>query len=85
MPRATLIISTDEPGEREDADQWFKTWSAHLTFVSENYGCGCCVDIYDVEGSQEAVDALPPRLSARSDWTHPKISSTHARPARKLP
>lgn len=85
MPRATIIISADVPEEREAGDQWFNTWGAYLTFVSENSGCGCCVDIYDVEGSEEAIDALPPGLSARSDWTHPKVSSTHARSAGKLP
>ena len=85
MPRATIIISADVPEEREAGDQWFNSWRAYLTFVSEYSGCGCCVDIYDVEGSQVAIDALPPRLSARSDWSHPKVSAPNVGAARKLP
>lgn len=69
MPRATLIIATDVPGEQTAADLWFETWRTKMTFISENSGCGCCVDIYDVEGPQEAIDAIPASLSAESDWT----------------
>jgi len=65
MPRATLIISADAPGEREAADRWFEAWGGRMTFVSGNTGCGCCVDIYDVEGPLEAIDAIPTGLSAQ--------------------
>ena len=36
--------------------------------VSENSGCGCCVEIYDVEGPQEAIDAIPQQLRTHSEW-----------------
>lgn len=37
-----------------------------MTFISDNTGCGCCVDIYDVEGPQEAIDAIHSALQAQS-------------------
>jgi hypothetical protein len=86
MPRATLIISADAPEERAAADLWFEAWRSSMTFVSDNTGCGCCVDIYDVEGPQEAIDAIPAPLSARSDWTHPNGPRRAVQPThRKLP
>src|SRR5262245_45156582 len=86
MPRATIIISADATEEREAADGWFDAWSSRMTFLSDNTGCGCCVDIYDVEGPQEAIDAIPASLSARSDWTHPNGPARAPRaPQCKLP
>ncbi len=57
-----------------------------MTFISDNTGCGCCVDIYDVEGPQEGIDAIPAPLSAQSDWTHPDGPVRAPQPVkRKLP
>jgi hypothetical protein len=35
-------------------EQWLATWQSRLNYVSNNEGCGCCVDIYNIEGPQEA-------------------------------
>jgi hypothetical protein len=68
MPRATIIIKTDDPDEVTACDAWFERWDSSLTRKSDNYGCGCCVDIYDVEGPQEAIDALPAAIRTSGEW-----------------
>jgi hypothetical protein len=68
MPRATLTIKTDDPAEVAASGAWFERWSSSLTRRSDNYGCGCCVDIYDVEASQEAIDSIPVAMSSGSEW-----------------
>jgi len=38
--------------------------SLSLTFRSENQGCGCCVNMWNVEGPDEALAALPLTIKA---------------------
>lgn len=69
MPRATVII---EVGKAEDVaamDAWFAQWESQLSVVSENLGCGCCVDILQLEGPAEAIDALPAACVSSHEWT----------------
>lgn len=66
MPRATLIICCDQPEEAAAAEAWFARWRSELAFVSPNEGCGCCVDIYNVDGPAEAIAALPDGISSPS-------------------
>ena len=68
MPRATIAIATDKPEEVEACDAWFERWELSLTRTSDNYGCGCCVDIYDVEGPEEAINSIPEAVRAGSAW-----------------
>jgi len=70
MPRATLIVAIDEPEEVESIDAWFVRWAAQISHRSENHGCGCCVDIWEVEASAEAVAELPPKVHAGDEWTN---------------
>src|SRR6516165_10063612 len=60
MPVVTLIASSDNPGEREELKAWIRSNGPTLTFVSDNEGCGCCVDIYRVEGPQETIGRKRP-------------------------
>ena len=64
MPRAELIIAVDRPDEVATAEAWFLRWRPELTRVSDNQGCGCCVDIFTVEGSETAIAALPGAIHA---------------------
>jgi hypothetical protein len=66
MPVVTLIASSDNPGEREELKAWIRSNGPTLTFVSDNEGCGCCVDIYRVEGPQETIGQAPKHLVAVS-------------------
>jgi hypothetical protein len=67
MKRATLCACIDT-GERQTLEHWLSKWRASLTFCSENEGCGCRVDIYNVEAPEEALAELPPSVFAASDW-----------------
>ena len=69
MPRATIIIIVDSADSVEKGKANLEEWRDQLDFVSENSGCGCCVDIYDIEGPGEAIAAIPEGLSALSDWS----------------
>jgi hypothetical protein len=67
MKRATLIASADLL-EREILDAWLAKWRPALAFCSENEGCGCCVDMYNVEAPEEALADLPRSILAASEW-----------------
>lgn len=68
MPRATICVDAGTP-EQVAVNAWLDRWRGRLLFVSHNEGCGCCVDMYRVEGSQEALDELPPMVFAMSEWS----------------
>lgn len=69
MARATIIVAVDFPEEMQAAEEWFARWRDSLTYVSENEGCGCCVNIWNVEGPSEAFDALPGAIHGSSSWS----------------
>ncbi len=71
--RATIIVTVDEPESVAAGKAWFARWRPHLAYCSGNTGCGCCVDIWDVDAPEEAVAELPWELRAMSEWTHPDI------------
>ncbi len=66
MPRTTIVVAVDEPSEVEAAERWLARWSTAITYQSDNQGCGCCVDIWEVEASAEAMADLPDVLSGPS-------------------
>ena len=72
MARATICIAVDEPAEVEAGERWFSENRDRLDFISENYGCGCCVDLYDLEAAPEVVVSIPEAIRSSSDWTSGK-------------
>jgi len=66
--RATLVVAADEPEDRLSALQWIDEHRDTLDFVSENLGCGCCVDIWNIEGDARIVDRIPRHLLGWSEW-----------------
>ena len=68
MPRATICVVMDDPGEVEAGRKWLAANRRSLTHVSENQGCGCCVDVWDVEGPREVLATLPDSLRSGSEW-----------------
>jgi len=68
MKRATISTDRDEPETLAVFEAWMQKWRPRLTRISQNYGCGCCVDLYDVEGPDEAIDAIPEELRTTSEW-----------------
>jgi hypothetical protein len=80
MARATICIAVDDPADVEAGEQWLAANRERLDFVSENYGCGCCVDLYDLEGPPEVLATISQAISADSDWT--AGAPKHGRPLR---
>ena len=70
MPRATIIVNVDNPEESRASEQWFAKWASTLTYHSENEGCGCCVNIWNVEGPSDALADLPLNIKGNSDWAN---------------
>jgi hypothetical protein len=68
VPRATICIDTDDPAKRLQVESWLLRWRDALGKDTENIGCGCCIDMYDVDAPWEAVRELPEEFFALSDW-----------------
>jgi hypothetical protein len=58
----TILVESDQADDMRAVDAWFTRWEGRLTAVSENLGCGCCVDIWDVDAPIEALRELPAHL-----------------------
>ena len=66
--RAALITEFDQPGSAEGVLKVLERHRARLVHASENSGCGCCVDIRDVEGPADLIASIPPASLADSKW-----------------
>ena len=66
--RATICVDVNHEDERASVEAWFARWRERLLFVSENEGCGCCVDMWSVDGPAEAMSELPSNVRASSQW-----------------
>ncbi len=73
--RATICVSVDSDEETRSADAWFAEWRDKLNYVSDDRGCGCCVNIFDVEGPARAIDAIPSAVRSSSEWAGPYDAS----------
>src|SRR4051794_19867316 len=69
MPRETICIVVDEPSAVDAGEKWLAANRDKLEFVSDDYGCGCCVHLYDVEGPADVLATLPDSIRGCSDWT----------------
>ena len=61
MPKAQVIVDVNAEEEVSAFDRWLDRWRG-VVEVSEDEGCGCCVNIWQVSAPQEALDALPQSL-----------------------
>lgn len=61
MARATVIVTIDNEREVVAVNAWFQRWGPRIR-CADNQGCGCCVDIWDVEAPAEALDQLPSEM-----------------------
>jgi len=68
--RATICVSVDEPAEIAALEAWLEKWRGSLAFVSQNEGCGCCLNIYRIEGPAEAIAELPENIIATDPAWH---------------
>jgi hypothetical protein len=70
MPKVSITVQVDYPDEMAAVDAWFARWRSALTHESEDYGCGCCVHIWQLEGPAEAIAELPSAVVSGDGWTH---------------
>jgi hypothetical protein len=61
MLQATICVEVDDDKECRIVNDWLDRWSVKIR-CSENQGCGCCVNIFQVEAPQEALNELPTHL-----------------------
>jgi hypothetical protein len=66
--RATIVVDKHVPAQSALVEAWLAAWAGRLAFKSENYGCGCCVDAWDVEGPPAAIAEIPAAIRADSEW-----------------
>ena len=66
MAHAQIIVAVDQPTEVTAFKTWLAANESRLTYISDKTGCGCCVDIYDVEGPEEVLRTIPPAILATS-------------------
>lgn len=56
---ATIVVALDQPDEQAAWRDWLERNRGSIDRLSENLGCGCCVDIYEVEAPAEVIATLP--------------------------
>lgn len=67
--RESICVKADDPTSVQAAKDWLARNRERLDYLSENYGCGCCVDLYDLEGAEEVLSTIPDDLRCSSEWT----------------
>jgi hypothetical protein len=58
MAKLQINVDVGNPDEIAAFAGWLERWRTRAT-VSENKGCGCCVNIWDIDTPREALDELP--------------------------
>ena len=66
--RATICVDVNRENEGAAVDAWFDRWRSRLATVSGDQGCGCCVNIWNVDGPEEAISEIPEAARCSSDW-----------------
>ena len=58
LARATVSVTIDNEREVAAVNAWFQRWGPRIQ-CADNQGCGCCVDIWDVQAPAQALAELP--------------------------
>ena len=66
MNKISVIVLVDRPDEVTAFYGWLRRNRSHIVGISENEGCGCCVDIYSLVVNEEA-EVMPLASSDRID------------------
>lgn len=61
LARATVSVTIDNEREVAAVNAWFQRWGPRIQ-CADNQGCGCCVDIWDVQAPAAALAELPPAM-----------------------
>ena len=54
----SIILSVDEPTEEQNFTQWLAEHRSNIIGMSDNVGCGCCIDSYYIVA--ETGTPVPP-------------------------
>lgn len=66
--RVTICAAVGDAEEVAAVRRWLDKWRPSLGHFSD-YGCGCCVELYDVLAPAGSLAELPEGVRAESDWT----------------
>ena len=66
--RATIVVAVEDANEVAAVETWFARWGSQLHTRSEDLGCGCCVQMWNVDAPPAAVAELPAAVRADSEW-----------------
>jgi hypothetical protein len=77
MPRATICVEVDDPRQVELGERWLAAHGDALDFLSAAYGCGCCVNLYNLEGCAELIASIPEEIRGGSDWASGGAKDEH--------
>jgi hypothetical protein len=66
MARESICVVVDDPASVKAGEEWLAANRERLDFLSENLGCGCCVNLYNLEGPEEVLQTIPQQLMC---WT----------------
>lgn len=69
LHRATVCLWSESIEEKVEFTLWLTQWKRKMRYVSHDYGCGCCIHLFDLEGPKAAIEAIPHELLTVSDWT----------------
>lgn len=53
--RYEVIIDVNDKAEWDAFEDWLKKYQNAVVGISENSGCGCCVDIFTIEVLESAT------------------------------
>ena len=78
VTRATVLVDAGDDAVEAIFRAWLAGAQVHLTFVSGDVGCGCCVHLFELEGSAEVIASLPKELRGESAWSEPGVLDRQA-------
>ena len=67
--RATIVAAKDNAGEFEQMSTWLERWRSQLLLCSDELGCGCCVQMRNVDAPADALAELPAVMLSDSEWS----------------
>jgi|GEM_PF-4163979 len=79
--KVTICVDVNDADDVAAMERWRQTWGPQVQLSAENQGCGCCVDIWEVEAPEEAIQELPQSVLC-SDGSTPE--DRHKTPAKRL-
>jgi len=62
MPEREVVVDVAVERERSAFSNWLERWRDRVV-LSENQGCGCCVDIWRIDGPEDARSELSSELT----------------------